>query len=749
MPEELKVVGKPLPYQKAPGFVTGKAKFTADRFLKLERTGVLYGRILRSPYPHAMIRSIDTSKAEALPGVKAVITYKDAPSKLLPMECSRPRLILDPHIRYVGDLVAAVAAETPEIAEEALDLIKVDYEILKPVFDPEEAAKPEAPKLWPEGNIVDPGNKPYVIEEGNIEEGFKEADFIIKKEFTTQIQPHMCLEPHAYIAKWEEDKLTVWASTQTPTEIRIGLAEAFSMPSAKVRVISENTGGGSMGSKYLEEHVGVAALLAKKAGRPVKLVLNRYEVAVHRRRYSSKHYIKIGVKKDGTLTALDWKSFWDVGAGGTLVGGSLFGLDVINQYKFLNKHIEFYDVSTNLPTAQPYRSVPYPALNFALESMIDMAAEVIGMDPIEIRLKNAPREGEIVAGKKLSTFPIEECMKRACELINWSDKWMGFGKPYKVEGSKRRAVGVAYTAYSTGHYEETRGPIVNVMVDQDGSVYLITPTQDMGTGSTTTLAQIVAEEFGLDLKEVRVVSEDTSHGLIDLYNARASRELCTGGLAAIAACKDAKRKIAEIAAPKLGVKPEEIEVKEKKVYVKEEPEKAIPLSEVLAGPIPIVGTGKAEPLPTDVNSLDPVVCIADIEVDTKTGELNLLKCAFVLDAGRAINPKIVENQIEGGVLPSVGLALREEFIFDEANLVNLGTNYLDFKLITSADCPEVEAGIVESIDPYGPYGAKGLGEVGTTIPHAAIANAVYNAIGARITSLPITPDKILRALGKV
>jgi len=743
---EFKVIGKSYPRIESIDKVTGKAKYAGDKGYPELPEKFLYGKILGSPHHHAIIKSIDTSKAESLPGVKAVITYKDCPPIKIMEHEQRPTSPLEKHIRYLGEPVAAVAAETPEIAEEALSLIDVEYEVLPAVFDPEEATKPEAPKLWPDGNIADPGGRPIVIEWGDIEKGFASSDVIVEESFVHAAQPHAPLQLSICTAAWNGDQLTVWVSTQTPSRVWLDLSKLFSLPMSKVRVINKMTAG-SQGYRYSERYMAIAALLSKKAHAPVKIELTRKEEIMLKSRYSLKQYIKAGAKNDGTLMSIHWRAFFDVGGYGHWIGGTIFWLDFPIEYIFPNARFEGYDVNVNLVTKRPFRSVPYPGLTFGIEQVIDELAEKVGMDPIEFRLKNTPRTGSEFPTGKLSTYDIEEVFRRGAEMIGWKEKWKGFGKPYYAKGSKRRAVGLAYTMYLGEPYGPEYGPDALLTVCPDGSIDLQISVSDIGTGTITAIAQVAAEEFGVSIEDIRVSWGDTSNGLFDLEGANASREAINGAWAVIEAAKDAKDKIARIAAPLLGVKPEEVEISNKKVFVKTAPEKSIPLNKVLKHSI--TGSGHAKAPPKGILIKDPVVQFADVEVDLETGEVTLLNHVVASDIGKALNPAFVECQLIGGATTSMGYAISEEPIIDKENRAFLNANYLDYKVLTSLDIPKTDVVIIESHEPYGPYGAKaGVGEQATANAAAAIANAIYNAIGVRIKEGPITPDRILKALGR-
>lgn len=745
MTQDFNVVGKTVPLKDAVERVTGAAKYVAD----VQLPNMLYAKILGSPYPHAIVKRIDTTRACNYPGVRAVITHEEVPEKTVPNPWTREWRILDQHLRCVGDEVVGIAAESEEAAEDALELVSVEYEVLPAVFDPIEAARPDAPKLWPDGNISDPEAKPYVLEWGSPGQALKEAEVVVEGTFRTPMIVHTPLEPHACIAYWEGPNLTAWISTQTPHPCRNALARYFDIPVSNVRVICHFVGG-AFGGKYVERYPFIAALLARKAGRPVKLEFTRQEVhTISRRRYASVANVKLGAKNDGTLVAIDYECFYDVGACGNQVGGScLFWESMPYVYRLQSARFKAWDMNTNLVTAQPFRAVPFPAYHFAVEQLLDILAEKLGISPVEVRLKNTRRTGEILEpyGQVLSDYRIEECLKKATEAIGWNEKWKGWGKQ-TTSGKKSRGIGIV-TAMGWGNWvPDTTSAMVKVEVD--GSATLLTGTQDIGTGSNTTLCQIVAEVLGLSMEDVNIFSGDTAATPTD-GGAYASRTMVTGGRAAKRAAEDAKKKILEKAASVLGTKEEELDLRDKKVYFISDPANAFPISDILTNSI----TGShSQELPEQVAPLRDRIKLGgglahavELDVDLETGEVRLLKYVAVHDVGTAVNPSVVQNQIYGGVILGLGAALVEELVFDPERSVYVNPDFTDYKILTIGDVPQIEAVIVESLEPTGPFGAKGLGEHPNVLPPAAVANAIYQATGVRLMELPITPEKILRLM---
>lgn len=770
MAKELKVVGKSIPRRGAEELVTGRAKFAAD--LPAE----LHVKVLGSPYPHAMIKSIDTSKAEALEGVAAVLTYKDVPKRLMPRHDQRALYILDPHLRHVGDEVAAVAATSKVIAEEALELIKVEYEVLPAVFDPEEAAKLGAPKIYPEGNVYGPQygdlvekgiNEPTLLEWGDIDKGFAEADVIVEDKFKVKPQVHSALEPYVCVASWEGDALTLWSATQTPTEVRKGVAYALGMPQSKVRIISKWVGGG-FGGKYTNRHQPITALLSKKAGgRTTKLVLTREEHLVQAKRYIATIYVKMGAKKDGTLTAIYFKGYADLGGYGNFAGGfcAFFGGYPCCSYNCRNARWEGWDVHTNHFTSQPYRSVQLVGSNFATEQVVDQIAEKLDMDPTEIRLKNMTESGDMSPPEPwvaitpgypraiLESYPSRTIMRQVMEKIDWK-RWKGWGKPAAIDGPRRRGLGIVYSGYAGGFFKDAYRSM-GASMNPDGSVTVLSSTQCSGQSSWTTLCQLAAESLGLSYEDVSIMAGDTDTGQWDMFGARGSSELTTGGHLLMKAVEKVKQEVRLIAAPKLEAAPEDIEVYGKKVYVKGMEERAIPIDELLTQSICASATGppgSVFPEPTPGHKVcNAMVQAAEVEVDIETGEVKVIKVVTGNCPGRMINPGIVRGQYRGGAIQSLGYALQEEFNYDEKNSRYLHASYLDYQVPRAMETPVIENVIVEEYVERAPhegtpYGAIGVGELGHWAGPSLIATAIYNATGVRMKHCPMTVERILEAI---
>ncbi len=773
MSEEFSVVGKRLPRTDAVEKVKGEAKFTTD----IQLPGMLHAKFLRSPHAHAKVIGIDTTRAEAVPGVKAVLTCKNAP-KVHAYSASLRRekfeYLLDETVHYAGEEVAAVAAVTKEIAEKALELMEVEYEVLPAVFDKEEAMKPDAPLVHPElgSNLyqcprtVD-GMLP--LEWGDVEKGFAEADYIVEGTYETPLVHNLSPEPRSVVCQWIGDKLTCWASTQMPQGTREDLAACLAIPLSSVRVISNYSVGG-YGGKRPEKIAALAALLAQKTGRPVRAVFTRAEdfIATHRR-IDSKVYAKVGVKKDGKITALYIKMITNYGRDsmyGYLIpaAGAVDTCSMLYQYQ--NSRFEGYHVITNIEDHGAMNGFGDPEAGFSVERIMDEAAEKIGMDPVEFRLNNCMRYGDKgmelypviagpiewgVVGPDLDSFP--ECIRKVAEKSHWKEKWRGWKTPVEVRGTKRRGIGIAI---GTHHCLARPPDSATVKMNQDGTADVFSSDPEIGQGLKTAMAQVVAEVLGLQYEDINVVLADTSvtpHG----PGVFGSRGTLAGIGSAYRAAKDAKRQLFELAAEKLGVKPEELEAKERSIYIKGHREKGIPIAILCLGGYQVTGNAVL-PYPwidersgKKVAPVSVAATVVEVEVDTETGQLDVLRITSAHDCGKAINPTIIENQIDLSLTLGNGYARTEKIIVDESTGVIINPNMLDYKIMTILDMPKREdlhEIFVEVPMPWGPFGAKGMSETATTTPAPAIANAIYNAIGVRIRGDHLTPERILEALGK-
>jgi 4-hydroxybenzoyl-CoA reductase alpha subunit len=751
MSEEYSFVGKRVPKLDAPEKVTGRTVYGHD--MKLPQ--MLYGKILRSEHAHARILNIDTSKAKALPGVKAVITAADIPDMRIGWARDHPVLKAD-KVRSVRDEVAAVAAVDEDTAREALELIQVEYEELPGVFDPEAAMKPGAPLIHTEAaqNIQEKMRQSYY--HGDVAKGFQESDVVIEDRFRLPFVTHCCMGTSFCLASFSPSgDLTVWSSTQMPFLYQRDLSVTLGIPASKIRVIKATIGGG-FGSKLdMYPFEPICIVLAQRTGRPVKITFSREEEFVSSpTRQPVVCDIKSGAKRDGTLTSREVRMILDNGAYSSW--GSTTPLvmmqTISSLYRVPNVKYDVVVAYTNNPYSGAMRGYGNPQATYVVECHIDMLAHELGMDPMELRLKNANQPGDVTGqGVRITTCGLTECIERAAESVSWKEKR---AKP----GS--RGVGMASLIHVGGgaRIYPSDGCGSTVKVDDFGKVTLISGSTDMGQGADTVMAQIVAEELGVPVENVSVINTDTDITPWDV-GAHASRTTFVAGNAARVAAADAKRQILEGAAENLGEEVENLDIREGKIFRKGEPEEWIPFAKMVRGKHfrpdgdVILARGWYEP-PTEKQDKEFRGNISaaygfaaqavEVEVDTETGEVRVLKIAAAHDVGRAINPMAVEGQIHGGVSMGLGYGLYEELVVQEGQVLN--PNFADYSLPTVLDMPEIECIIVETDDPEGPFGAKGMAEPACIPTAPAIANAVYDAVGVRIRDLPITPEKVLKAL---
>lgn len=748
---EFRVIGNPLPQIDAKERALGFAEFVSD----IRLPGMLYGRILRSPYPHARILKIDTSRARALRGVKAVITAEDTPQIPFGPRTEDWSILAVDRVRFVGDEVAAVAAIDEEIAEEALDLIRVEYEELPAVFDPLEAMKPEAPLIHDkERNIV----SEFKLSRGDVDQAFMESDVVHSASYYTNQVYQAYLEPMACVTDIDSvGKITFYVATQIPSMTRVTYAKALNLPLEKIRVVVPYYGG-AFGAKMETNLHLIAALLSQKTRRPVRMVNPRDEdFMAGNPRVPMYIDLKLGAKKDGTLTAKEVKV---IGAAGgravysmVIVATACYRVDSL--YRFRNLRTEGLTVYTNTVPTSCFRGFGNAQMTFALESSMDMVAEAIGMDPAELRLINGHQTGDVsIHGWKIGSCGLAECIRRATEASGWKAK--------RAETRTARGIGLSCCNHVSGNRAFARefdGGAGIVRIGREGKVLVYHGESDMGQGQKTVFAQIVAEELGIPLDWVQVARVDTDLSPFGM-GSFATRGTVFGGNGVKAAAADARRQVVELAAEMLEAHPGDLEIKDGNIYVKGAPEKTLPFRQVAEkglykrGGAPIVGTGFWVPetvLPDPVTKYGnispayPFAChIAEVEVDLETGQVHVLNYVAAHDVGRAINPQTTEGQIHGGVAQGIGWALMENMILEKGRVMN--PNFRDYVVPGPLDLPPIKPILVESIDPNGPFGAKGIGEPALNPVPAAIANAIYHAVGVRITDLPITPEKILAAL---
>lgn len=749
---QFRYIGKPIPKVDALERVTGTARFGAD--LKLQ--GMLYGKVLRSPHPHAIIRRIDTSRALALEGVKAVVTADDLPpleearaafggELMIDLADLRRLTIAHDKALFEGHAVAAVAATTPEIAEAALDLIHVDYEVLPVVENALEAMKPDAPLLHPTLYTRTLGEKPTkpsniatIVETGfgDLEKAWAEADVVVEQSFETQMVHQGYLEPQACVA-WvdAEGKINVWTATQGTFNAQRMLSALLKIPLHQINVIPAEIGG-AFGGKIYVILEPLAILLSRKAGRPVKMVMDRAEV-FRATGPASPAYItvKAGAKRDGHLTGLYAKVVMDAGAfPGAPIQGATWC--IFAPYKAPAMKVEAYDVVTNKPRVQAYRAPGSTAVAFATETTLDMLAERLGMDPLELRLRNAAEEGDTnVTGQKYGRIGVKAVLQAVKNHPHWNTP---------LEG-KNRGRGMAMGAWMGATLTSSSQVIVNV----DGTVNIVTGQVDL-TGTRTTMLQMVADMLQLPLEQISIrVGDTASTPYTDL--SAGSRTTFTQSAALARACQSVLEQMKERAAEALS-KPDrrltthDIEYGDGKFWVKNDPEQVIPWRQVAAltrtrGTGPIVGTGTVTRL-QPANEFAAQLC--DVEVDPETGKVKILRFTIFQDVGKAINPTQVEGQMQGGAAQSIGWALHEYYAWDKGKLRN--PTLLDYREPTALDLPMLDTCIVEVPAPDGPFGVRGVGEPPIVPAPAALANAIYRAVGVRLTKLPMTPETVFWAI---
>lgn len=747
--------------------VRGEAHYTAD----IELPGMVYAKALRSPYPHAHLLKVDASRAERLPGVVAVVTRDDLTGLnpyFGPVVEDQPIVAID-RVRCVGDIVAAVAAEAREIAEQAVELIEAEYEPLATVFDPIEATHPGAPilhrsraeteagvhkhelKFESEGNTC----SVFHVEDGDVNTAFKDADEIFEDVYTLPSVQHGHIEPHAATAVWEPSgKLVVYTANQNPSGLQGQLARVFNLPKSQVRVIVPFVGGG-YGGKTHARLEPVVALLSRKARRPVQWVLTRDEVFLTGRRYGAVVKIRSGVKRDGMLVARHVDVFYDIGAYALSGPGHAKSGSYVSSgpYRVPNRSLSAYAVYTNLPPAGPYRGVGVSHVCWACESQMDDIARRLGIDPLEFRLNNLVQEGDIfVTGEKLVSVGISTCLRQVASAIGWQGKAEQAVR--KGSGTNVRGKGLAVVIKSTT--TPTNSAAI-VRLNSDGSAVLLSSSVEIGQGPLTSLAQIVGDELGLPLNRVAVTLPDTDVTPYD-KSTSSSRTTFHMGNAARKAAQQIRQQLLEMGANALEAPIEDLELKDGSIQVKGVPGRRASISRLLerhghvgnlfgscdfqttGGLDPLTGKGKAAVF------WFFSACGAEVEVDIETGKVRVLRVVTSVDVGKAINPRQCHLQNEGSMLAGLGSALFEEMVFDNGQPIN-GT-FLEYTLPSMKDHPaEFQSVLVEMPHPEGPHGAKGVGEAVLPAIAPAIGNAVANALeGIRIRDLPLTPDKVLKAI---
>ncbi|MFC2007967.1 xanthine dehydrogenase family protein molybdopterin-binding subunit [Chloroflexota bacterium] len=771
---EYSVIGKRLPRADAVEKVRGQVIFSSD----IQLPGMLHAKFLRSPHAHARIIRIDTTKAEALDGVKCVLTHQNVP-RIHPR--NKLDYLLSETVHCPGEEVAVVAAVAEELAEEALRLIDVEYEVFPAVFEVKEALKPGAPlanieygsnlyhgtdyapipRCTPEGWLT--------IEYNDVDKGFEEAEQIVEGSYETAIQYNCSPLPRSVICRWAGDELTCWCDTQIALVVQQDLARCLDMPQSKVRVISTRTVGG-YGSKEPEKTATLVALLAQKTDRPVKAVYTRDEdvIATHRSICYDYHG-KVGVKKDGTITALQSRMFANWGRDSKNGAGilSTSGANAcMNLYEWQSSKWEGCNVITNIVDCGALNSIGSADGDLCVERLMDEAVEAIDMDPVEFRLKNCMKAGDkAIGGKSVTGGPVEwgimgpdidsfpECIRKVAESTDWKKKWQGWKTPVAVNGSKRRGIGIAIGTQHTVISPAS----ATVKMSQDGTATVLTMGAEIGQGFLTAMIQVVAETLTLGYEDVKVITADTGVAPPSTGNV-GSQGVSSIINAAKYAADDVCQKFLKLAAAATGSSPENLVVKNGMVCIKDKPlEEGIAIAELCRRAPQITATANArapiidEKTGKQIHGYAVSATVAEVEVDTETGVVNVLRLTIANDCGKAINPQLIENQMDLSVTMATGWVMSEDLAIDKKMGIILNPNLLDYKLMTILDMPRIEDMqkiIVEYPTPWGPFGAKGMSEVGKCSPAPAIANAVYNAIGVRIRGSHLTPERVLEALGK-
>ncbi len=762
---DLKIVNKTVPKVDAEKLVLGRPVFTDD----FERPGMLIGKILTSPHAHARIKRINTDKARALPGVHAVLTHEDVPKirctkagQSWPEPSPYDHLILDSKVRHVGDRVALVAAETAQIAENALELIEVDYEVLPAALTQEEAFAPGAPVIHDEDDAkgVEDASRNLIehlgIEVGSVEEGFKQADIVVENTFRTKKQKHCMPEPHISMSYLDENgRLCIVTSTQVPFHTRRQLAYMLDMPMSHIRIIKPRIGSG-FGNKqgmHLEDAVAVLTL---KTRRPVKIFYTREEEFLCGwTRHPQTIRMKVGAKNDGKFVAVEMDVLASTGAYGehaTTVQGNT-GNKVLPMYPAPNIKFSCDVVYTNEPVCGAFRGYGATQGSLGLEAAVDEIAKALNMDPLDVRKKNrielnhedpiSKKIGESTHGKVRVIYScgLGEMIEKGAELIGWKEK---HGNP--GSGRVRRGLGMACSMQGSG-IPGVDWAAVTLKLNEDGTVGIYTGATDLGTGSDTVITQIVAETLGLEMKDLTILSSDTDLTPFDVGAYASSTTYISGG-AALKTAQKLRDEILNIAGKMMDEHPADLECTDRKVVSKktgkEESFKDVAM---------YIGYKEKKQLTVTESHLSNdspppfSVQFVEVSVDTETGYVNVENIVAAVDCGTPINPQLALGQLQGAVAQGLGYGLFEEMVFDDkGNCLN--PNFDDYKIFTPADIPNMETFLAETDEPTGPYGGKSVSEVPINCPAPAIGNAIADALGIRIMEFPLTPERVLHAIEK-
>lgn len=761
------MVGAPKQKVDALRLAKGHPAFTDDFSLP----GMLYAELLTSPHPHALIRRIDVSKARALPGVRAVLTYQDLPRVIFAPGCQsypnpKPydQVSLDSKVRHVGDKVAVVAAETPKIARQALELIEVDYELLPAVFEAEQALKEGAPVIHDEADAIGikEASRNLVVtitaNVGDVERGLRESTHVFEHTYHLQQVQQTPIEPHVTITYWDEDeRLVIRTGTQAPFHMRRVLAPILGLPIGRIRVIKPRMGGGFGGKMdiILED---LCAHLTIKTGRPVRFEFNReQEFTTTRSRHPAAITYRAGVDRDGNLKALEMTLVENTGAYGVqgMTVANLIGMRGLSTYRCPNIRFDSKVAYTNLPVPSAFRGFGGPQAQFAMECLMDEIAADLKLDPVAFRMQNAIRVGEEIAimallgegGPVAQTVPssrLPECVEQAAAAIDWGRSSDPSWKIDPARPSIRRGLGMCILMHGTAIPGLDMGGAI-IKMNDDGSFNLLIGATDLGTGSDTILAQMAAETLGVPLEKVLVYSSDTDLTPFDV-GAYASSTTYISGMAVLKAAEQVRQKLFERAALLLKTTTDGMVVKDERVHIPDG--RSVSLEEIGLHSLHTLNQEQIMATASHVSNVSPPsfgAQFAEVEVDIESGEVRVKKLALAVDSGTVINPQTAEGQMEGGMAQALGYAVSEEMVYDEGGRL-LTSRFGDYRIFQADEMPEMVCLLVPSYEKSGPFGAKGLGEITTEGVAPAVANAVFHATGLRLRSLPLTPEKVWRSL---
>ncbi|WP_439687369.1 Aldehyde, CO or xanthine dehydrogenase, Mo-binding subunit [Cupriavidus oxalaticus] len=752
------IVGTSTPQVTAREKVMGRAQYAGD----IKLPGMLHAKVLRSPHPHARIIGIDTSAARALPGVKLVMTGYDVPTRHWGPHRKEQRILACGVVRHVGEEVAAVVAVSDEVARDALDLVRVEYEPLPALLTPAAALAEGAPELHAGTRNI--GHE-MRIERGDVEAGFAGAAAVYEATYEMHAQYPGYLEPMASVAAQDGNgRLTLWASTQSVFLARMRLAEALDRPVSTIRVVQATTGGG-FGAKIVEENNSlICAFLASRLDRPVRLVNNRLEdFQGARASVPMRVWLRMGLSADGMIVAKDVRITAECGAYAGLAGDVMHvtAMRSDNMHCLQNVRSHAVLAYTNNPPRGAFRGFGGQQMLFPLNCHLTVLAGMLGIDPIEVHKRNAiPAGATSVHGWKISSTGMLECLEMTRKAIGWDQKRAASNAAARGTGTRRRGVGIAAAMHVSGNRTlgNWDGSTILLKVNEDGRVMLQTSECDMGQGANTMLSQICAQELGIPLSHVTVMVPDTDTAPFCL-GSLASRVTIIAGNAALRAAREARQKLLALAAEKLGVDPELLVIADGRISAPGQPDKSATLAEIArlhifrhgGEGIHVRATYDA---PTVMHDADYYGNVApshsfaaqavEVEVDTCTGQVTVIDSFVADDCGKAINPLAVHGQTHGATVQAIGWTLYENLHYEEGRLMN--GNFADYTMPTADAVPMLRTDVVESNDPNGPYGAKGASETAILPGAAAIANAVFDAVGVRIQSLPITPEKVLAGL---